>query len=69
MPNYRDGQATGLTRTRLVDGVLLGSRAAAAAFSNRHVNMIRRRCEPIACDVSTHAYLYDLDAAASVFRR
>lgn len=53
------------TPTRLGGALMLGSRAAAAAFTRRHVNLVRRYCVPVACDVTTRADLYDLDAAAA----
>lgn len=61
MSSFRGGQPTGLTKTRLIGGTQLGSRAAVARFANRHVNTVARYCAPIACDVGTRAYLYDLD--------
>lgn len=67
MASYYDGRATGLAKSRLVDGLMLGSRSAAAGFANRHVNLIRRYCQPIACDVLTRSLLYDLDAAVAHF--
>jgi hypothetical protein len=63
MTSFRGGIPTGLTKTRAAGDVLLGSRQAAAAFTGRHVNTIRRYCPPIACDIGTRALLYDLDAA------
>lgn len=53
-----------IARVEGADHVFLGPRAAAAAYSRRHVNQVRRHCEPIACDVKTHAHLYDLVAVA-----
>ncbi|WP_338182903.1 GIY-YIG nuclease family protein [Jatrophihabitans sp.] len=59
---------TGYTKSRLVGGRMLGTRAAAAGFANRHVNTIRRYCVPVACDVGTRADLYDLDRAMGQFQ-
>ncbi len=58
-----------LTMTRLAGPVLIGSRAAAAKFANRHESLVRRYCKPIACDVTTRADLYDLDATAAQLGR
>lgn len=65
MTRYCDGQPTGLVKTRLAGGLLLGGRAAAAAYAGRHVNTVRRRCVPVACDRATRALLYDLDACVA----
>lgn len=56
-----------LTVTRLAGELLLGSRFAAARFTNRHADDIRHRCKPVACDVVTRAALYDLDAVEQHF--
>lgn len=68
MASYREGRPTGFTRSRAAGSTLLGSRAAAAALASRHVNSVRRYCEPVACDVGTRALLYDLDAVCARFR-
>jgi hypothetical protein len=68
MTSYHNGKPTGYTKPRLHGRTLLGSRAAAAAFAGRHVNSVRRYCEPVACDVGTRALLYDLDAVCERFR-
>lgn len=56
------------TATRIEGGLMLGSRAAAAAYAHRHPNLVRRHCEPVACDVRTHAALYDLTAACDTLK-
>jgi len=45
---------------------MLGTRLTTAALTARHENQVRRHCEPVACDVASHALLYDLDACAAV---
>lgn len=55
-------------RPRIVDGLLIGTRQAAALLTGRHPDLVRKRCAPIACDVTTRAVLYDLDAVAATFR-
>lgn len=47
-------------RPRLVDSLLLGTRQAAAMLVNRHPDLVRRHCAPVACDVKSRALLYDL---------
>lgn len=56
------------TRIRLEGGLLLGNRDTAAMYSARHVNLVRRHCEPVACDVRTKALLFDLDAVCDTLR-
>lgn len=68
MTSYRFGERTGFTLTRAGAGLLLGSREATAAYSARHANTVRRYCQPVACDVGTRAFLYDLDACAAQLR-
>lgn len=48
--------------------VSLGTRQAAAALTNWHPDMVRRRCEPVACDVLSRVPLYDLEAVTAVAR-
>lgn len=45
------------------DGRVLVSRHVVAWCTGRHVNLIRRRVPPVACDVTTRAALLDLDDA------
>jgi hypothetical protein len=54
-------------RPQLSAGLMLGTRQAAAVLLHRHPDLIRRACVPVACDLASHALLYDLDAAALVF--
>lgn len=53
---------------RLAGDLLLGSRRVIAAYVHRHPDQVRRHCEPVACDVETHALLYDADHAHDTFR-
>lgn len=55
-------------RPRLVGGLLLGTRQAAALLTRRHQDQVRRQCAPVACDLASRALLYDLDAVADRFR-
>jgi hypothetical protein len=55
-------------RPRLAGGMLLGTRRAAALLTSRHENVVRRHCRPVACDVRSHAMLYDLDDCDRVLR-
>ena len=41
----------------------------ARAYANRSAMSVRRYCEPVACDVGTRAFLYDLDASVTRLRR
>lgn len=66
MTSYRHGQPSGLTLTRHVAGVTLGSREAVAAYAYRHPDTVRRYCKPVACDAATRAMLYDLDGSLSL---
>lgn len=54
-------------RPRLIGELLLGTRHAASVLVHRHVDQVRRRCQPVACDVRTKAALYDLDDVAAQF--
>lgn len=54
-------------KPRLIGPVMLGTRLTAAVLIERHPDQVRRRCRPVACDVSTRAALYDLDEAARIF--
>ena len=60
-------------RPRLVGDRILGTREAVGVLERRNPDLVRRICEPVACDVSSHATLYDMDDAstrlASVARR
>lgn len=53
---------------RLVSGRLLGTRRAAGMLVHRHADQIRRRCQPVACDLASRAVLYDLDEVDAMFR-
>lgn len=44
----------------------MAPRNVAAALVNRHPDDVRRRCAPVACDVGTRAWLYDLDEVSQV---
>lgn len=55
-------------RPRLVGQLLLGTRHTAAVLVHRHPNLVRRHCEPVACDVESRALLYDLDQVDAVLR-
>lgn len=56
-------------RPRLYDGHrMLGTRKAAALLTGRHPNLVRRYCEPVACDARSRAVLYDLDDAVTRLR-
>lgn len=65
MTSYRDGKPTGLAKSRLAGDVILAGRQAVARFANRPVIAVRRYCVPIACDVGTRAFLYDLDSCVA----
>lgn len=54
-------------RPRLSGNVMLGTRRAAAMLVHRHPDMVRRRCQPVACDRKSHALLYDLDEVERTF--
>lgn len=45
------------------DGRVLVSRHLVAWCTGRHVNLVRRKITPVACDVGTRAALLDLDQA------
>lgn len=49
-------------------GRMLGTRQTAARLTGRHPDQVRRRCQPVACDVDSRASLYDLDTVADTFR-
>lgn len=49
---------------RLGDDDALYDQEALAAEHRLSVRTVRRKCEPVACDVATRAPLYDPDAAA-----
>lgn len=68
MPSYRNGQPTGLTKTRLAGALTLGTRYAIAAFAGCSITTVRRYCVPVACDVGSHAELYDLDHDVGLLR-
>lgn len=55
-------------RPRLLGDLMLGTRKAAAVLTARHENVVRRHCEPIACDLESRALLYDLDQVAAAVR-
>ena len=54
-------------RPRLIGSALLGTRKAAGVLVSRHPDLVRKRCQPVACDVPSKALLYDLDAVADTF--
>jgi hypothetical protein len=66
--SFRNGRPTGLTSSRVVGSTHLGSRAAVARFAGRHANTVARYCVPVACDIGTRAYLYDLDQCVDQLR-
>lgn len=54
-------------RPRLASDMMLATRRTAAVLINRHPDQVRRRCRPVACDLESHALLYDVDAVAETF--
>lgn len=54
-------------RPRLIGDRMLGTRKTAAVLLHRHPDQVRHRCQPIACDASSRAVLYDLDEVAAAF--
>jgi hypothetical protein len=54
-------------RPRLSGDIMLGTRRAAAVLDHRHPDLVRRRCQPVACDRESRALLYDLDEVAATF--
>jgi hypothetical protein len=54
---------------RVEDGRRLVTRQVISRLSARHANVILRYCEPVACDLETRAFLYDLDAALPVLQQ
>lgn len=56
-------------RLQMVGDLVLGTRRAAALIVHRHPDLVRRRCQPIACDVASRASLYDLSQVESTFAK
>lgn len=55
------------TTERQVDGRVLAPCFLAAAYVNRHPDLVRRRCQHAAVDPVTKAKLYDVEAVAEAF--
>jgi hypothetical protein len=53
---------------RAAGDLILATRLAVAAYAHRHEQVVRRHCRPIACDVATHALLFDLEEACSLLK-
>lgn len=57
----------GLTQARRGSGDhVLAPRWAIAVVLQRNPELVSRHCTPVACDVQTRAYLYDVDEAEAV---
>lgn len=51
---------------RIENGLMLGTRQALGALTNRHVKQVSEVCQPVACDLRTRLPLYDLVACDTV---
>jgi hypothetical protein len=64
--SYRLGERVPVAAQRAAGDLIIGPRLLLAAYAHRSERTVRTHCLPVACDVGTRAFLYDLEACCEL---